>query len=147
MPTENQSYDDAFKAGVNKVAHDIPYDYELSKMSFVELAIELASSKKDSPKFTVLEREIKKHLAKDQAKINRSNIILGACIGLAGVFIGGVLRSPATCNEISKTNTVQQLSNNKLPFTAVAPSVPAFGIQVINPTPVSNNAQPSQKHP
>ena len=93
MPTENQSSEDAFKSGVNKVIHSIPYDSDLKKMSFIELATELAASRKDSPRFTIFEREIKKHIAKDQAKINRGNVVLGACIGLAGVLIGSFIRS------------------------------------------------------
>jgi len=142
MQTENQSYEDAFKSGENKVIHNIPYDKQIKKMSFVELAIELAASKKDSPRFTILEREIKKHLAKDQAKINRNNIILGASIGLAGVFIGGFFRLHPSCNEAAATNAVQQLSNYKTQVAVAVPSAPAIVTQAINPAPVSNNAQP-----
>ncbi|WP_442499078.1 hypothetical protein [Methylobacter sp. sgz302048] len=121
MQTEKQSSDDAFKTGVNKVVHNIPHDYELSKMSFVELAIELASSKKDSPKFIVFEREIKKHIAKDQAKINRGNIILGACIGLVGVFLGAWLKESPPTRQVAPSNTVQQYKNIKLPVADVEP--------------------------
>ncbi|WP_340121349.1 hypothetical protein [Methylobacter svalbardensis] len=147
MPTENQSYEDTFKSGVNKVIHGIPYDSDLKNMSFIELATELAASKKDSPRFTIFEREIKKHLAKDQAKINRGNIVLGACIGLAGVFIGSFIRSSPPSNEVAPANTVQQLSNYKTPVAVAVPSAPSIVKQAIKPAPVSNNTQPGNVNP
>lgn len=121
--------------------HGIPDDEQLKSMSFAELASELSSSDPGSPKFMVIEREMKKHIAKDQAKSNRSNIILGACIGLVGVVIGGFIRSTPPCDEVSTSNTVQQIKSEKLPMSGVAPIVKT------NPEPVKNNAHPSQNKP
>jgi len=120
----------------------IPDDAELQKMSFVELIALLSSCESGSATFLAVERETKKHLAKDQAKINRGNIVLGACIGLAGVFIGSFIRSSPPCNELSPANTVQQYSNSKLPVADVVPKPPA-----INPAPEGSNAQPRNPHP
>lgn len=66
-------------------SHDIPDADKLNTMSFSELASELSSCKRDSPKFLVIERELKKHLAKDQAAINRPNMLWAA--GIGGVFV------------------------------------------------------------
>lgn len=142
MQTENNSHNDAFNSGVNKVVHDIPCDSDLKKMSFVELSIELASSKKDSPKFIIFEREIKKHIAKDQAKINRGNIILGACIGLVGVFIGAWLKESPPTQQVAPSNNVQQYKNIKSPIADVEPKLPKT-----NPTPEDTNAQATKPHP
>lgn len=121
--------------------HGIPDDEKLNAMSFTELASELSSADPGSPKFMVIEREMKKHLAKDQAKSNRGNIVLGACIGLVGVFIGGFIRSTPPCDEVSPSNTMQQIKSEKPPITNVAPIVKT------NPEPVENNAQPGQTKP
>ncbi len=140
---EQRADDEAMARGY----YGILDDANLEQMSFVQLAALLSSCEIGSAKFSVVEREMKKHLAKDQAKINRSNIILGACIGLAGVFIGSFLRSSPACNEVAPTSAVQQLSNIKLPVAAIMPAKPAIATQAINPTPVGNNAQPSKPNP
>lgn len=83
----------SFAEGFNKVAYSIPRDEILRSMSFNELAIEIGSCKKDSPKFFVVERELKRRIAEDQAKINRSNMILSACIGgLGGALLSELFR-------------------------------------------------------
>lgn len=80
----------------NQGYHDIPDKEVLQKMSYTELCIELRSCQPGTPRYDVIEREQKKHLAIDQAKINRTNIIIGASIGgacgIAGVVIGVFLR-------------------------------------------------------
>lgn len=72
--------------------HDIPSEKELKKMSFIEKCTLLSSCGKDSIKSLVIDREIKKQLAKDQAWINLKNIIIGTIIGglfsLSGVILG-----------------------------------------------------------
>ena len=92
-PTSSET-EDSFVRGF----HGIPDDKALGAMSFTQLASLLAGCEIGSPKFIVLEREMKKHLAKDQARINRSNILVGALIAglfaLLGAGVGGLLRSP-----------------------------------------------------
>jgi len=66
---ERKAEEDGFLRGY----HDIPDNVKLHKMSFVDLAALLASCEGGSAKFNVVERELKKHLAKDQAEINRKN--------------------------------------------------------------------------
>jgi len=58
---------DAFASGF----HGIPSPDKLRQMSFVQLAELLSSCNRDSPKFIVVERELKIRIAEDQAKINR----------------------------------------------------------------------------
>lgn len=137
--------DDEFVRGY----HGIPHEDQLRQMSFVQLVSLLASCQKDSPKFSVVERELKKHLAKDQAVINRSNIILGACIGgilgLSGVVLGYYLK------EVTPSSAVQQVSNSNLtvkpPVWNAAPRTPSVLQPANNPAPVETNAQPSKPHP
>ncbi len=83
--------DQNFNAGLNKVLHEIPDDKKIQSMSFNELAIEISNCKKDAPRFFIIERELKKRLAQDQAAIYRPNMILSACIGLGGVILGAIL--------------------------------------------------------
>ena len=89
---EQRTAQDALLRGVL----DIPDDEKLREMSFVELAALLSSCENESPRFKVVDRELKKHLVKDQAKINRFNIGFGACIGgifgLVGVVLGAYLK-------------------------------------------------------
>lgn len=146
--TDEQEEHEGFVRGY----HDIPSDNELCKMSFVELASLLASSEKDSPKFIAIERELKKHLAKDQAKINLPNMLWAACVGgvfaLAGVFIGAQLKSSPAPEQIAPSATVQQADKSKLtenpPRGDVAPDAPAIGKPATHPAPVQNNTQPSK---
>lgn len=139
-----------------EVWHDIPGDEKLKSMSFSDLAVEIAGCPKDSPKFQVVEREMKKHIAKDQAKINRCNIILGACVGgifgLIGVVLGYYLKvAPPTPEQVPPAATVQKMSNGKFtpkpPVGNVAPSQPTIAKPTSNPAPVQNNAQPSNHNP
>lgn len=140
---EKHAAEEAFRRGY----HGIPDDGKLQAMSYIQLSELLHSSEKDSTKFHVIEREMKKHLAKDQARINRSNIILGACIGLAGVFIGGFLRSSPPCNEIPITNTVNQDHAVKPPLVNPPSIQPATIAPTIETAPAQSNAQPSKPHP
>ena len=119
-------------------------------MSFVELASQLSSCEKDTAKFHVIERELKGRLAKDQAKINRFNVILGACIGgafgLLGVVLGYYLK-----NDVPRSSIVQKVEKSDLTQNPLLGSVPvgkpAVGAPVPNPTPVQGNAQPSNTKP
>ena len=119
-------------------------------MSFAELASELASSEKDSPKFTVLEREIKRHLAKDQAKINLPNMLFAACVGgffaLAGVVLGAYLRDSPSFEKITPASSVQKISNGALSdkpkiANASAGKMPIHD-HVNKPVPKQSNEQP-----
>lgn len=107
-------------------------------MSFVELAALLASCEGGSAKFKVVERELKKHLAKDQAEINRKNIFLGTCLGgifgLIGVFLGANLKNSTSSQQAVSTATVQQPGNSSL--TAMPPAN--------NPSAVQSTTTPLQ---
>ena len=145
---DRQVEEDAFiRSGL-----DIPLDHELQQMSFVELASLQSSSESGSAKFNVVEREVKKRLAKDQTKINRCNIILGACIGgvfgLSGVVLGYYLK-----NDISPSSAVQQASNNNLAIKPKLGSI-AIGASAITqptsnlaPAPVQDNVQLRNQKP
>lgn len=116
--TPDKEEQDGFLRGY----HDIPDDEKLKTMSFVELSAELASCSNGSPKFIVIEREIKKHIARDQSKAARSNIFLGA--GIAGFFtilgavIGGVLKTCPSCQQVP-SDAAQQVEKS-LPLPASA---------------------------
>jgi hypothetical protein len=76
----------------------IPSDEKLTTMSDLDLVVALYSCEKDSPKFRFLDREMKKRLAKDQARINKQNVIIGGLLSgifsLLGVVLGWWLRGP-----------------------------------------------------
>lgn len=127
--------------------HNIPDDSKLQAMSYIQLLGALHSSEKDSPKFHAVEREIKKHLAKDQAKINRPNIVLGACIagffGLSGVVLGYCLRELPS-KQIPNPDTLQQIHQSQLtpkqPLGAIQVGKPATPKKSENPAQVKDNA-------
>jgi hypothetical protein len=135
--------------------HNIPDDEKLQAMSHIQLAEILQSCERDSTKFHVIEREIKKRLAKDQAKINRSNIFLGA--GIAGLFtilgavVGGFLKSCPSCQQVTPAAAVKQIETGNLSkrqtVTAVLPINPSAAQPVNEPSPVQNNAKPSSRNP
>ena len=112
--------------------HGIPDSEKLNAMSFAELASLLSSCEKDSPKFLVVERELKKYIAKDQAAINLKNILVGAFIGgvfgWAGVVIGFYLGkqepNPNTTEKIEKRQPNQNLpaAQPVEPITKTIPS-------------------------
>ena len=135
--------------------HEIPDADKLSRMSFAELASELGGLDKDSPKYIVIERELKRILAKDQARINRSNVVLGAVMGgvfgLAGVVLGAYLKNPPPPQQVSPSRSVQQVQQGNLtvqPSVATTPSTQSVASQpVAVPAPVKGNAQPSKPGP
>lgn len=90
--SDDSEVQDSFTRGY----HDIPDSSQLESMSFAELASEISTCQAGSAKYIVIEREIKRHLANDQAKMNRKNILLGVLIGgvftIAGTFLGAYLR-------------------------------------------------------
>ena len=148
---EEDSEADGFARGF----HGIPHAEKLRTMPFVDLAEELAGSAKDSAKFITVERELKRRLAEDQAKTNRSNVLLGAivggCFGLAGVVIGWYLRDSQTSSNPAHGSTVQQTHQGKLevkpPNRYVPASNPTISQPAVAPSPVQPNAQASQSRP
>lgn len=117
----------------------IPDDEKLQAMSYIQLAEIFHSCEQDSTKFHVIEREIKKRLAKDQVKINRSNIFLGA--GIAGFFtilgavVGGFLKTCPQCQQVTPVGTT------------VSPITRSAAPPVNEPSPVQNKTQPSSRNP
>lgn len=85
----------------NREMADIPSDKELREMSDTSLTLLKVSSDKDSARYEIIEKEIKRRDRKEQASINLKNILYGTAIGatLSGLFtlIG------ATKDEISYT--------------------------------------------
>jgi hypothetical protein len=124
--TEKMIEEEAFTRG----AHDIPDHSKLQVMSFAELASELSYSTKDSPKYMVIERELKRALAKDQARINRSNVILGALMGgalsLLGVTLGAHLKSSSVPQQPNSASGVQQVNQGQLGLQPQITNAPAL---------------------
>jgi hypothetical protein len=110
--------------------HGIPDDEKLEAMSFAELASEISSCEVGSPKFIIIEREMKKHLAKDQAEINLRNVIIGGIMaglfGLSGVVLGWWLRDSSTVQEPASSGSKQQLQQGKLDENTNIANIPAF---------------------
>jgi len=107
--TEQKAAQEAFSRG----ALDLPTDEQLKLMSFVELAARRAGYREDSAQVQVIDREIRKRLATDQAKINLPNMIwaagvgglLGICGAIGGVVIGYFLKT-----DLSVRNAVPPTS-------------------------------------
>jgi hypothetical protein len=136
--------------------YGIPDDAKLKQMSFVELASLLSSCESGSAKFNVVERELKKHLAKDQAEINLRNVILGACIGgilgLSGVVLGYYLKAVPLCSEqVSRSSSGEQSSDSNRasepPARKVTASTPPISQSANNPASLQNNGQPNRRNP
>ena len=127
--------------------HDAPDAEALGAMSFVELASEIASARLGSPKYLVLERELKRVLAKDQAKENRSNIYIGALLaglfGLSGVILGWWLRETSSMEKPTNSSALHQIEQSGLtqkpPATSISAIQPVASQPVSNPTPADNN--------
>lgn len=142
---------DAFLRG----ALDIPDDAKLLQMSFVELAALLSSCESGSAKFNVVEREMKRRLTQDQAKINRPNMLWAAGIGgtfaLSGVVLGAWLNNAPAFKKEAPSATVQQVSKSNLSekpsITQIAPIGKSATGGTDKPDPVNGNAQPSKQHP
>ena len=67
--------------GIDVVGHNIPDKHEVAAKKFDILAAMLAESGQDSPRYTVIDGEIKKRVAKNSAAIHLKNVIIGACAG------------------------------------------------------------------
>ena len=145
------------REGMARGYHDIPDDAKLQAMSYVHLSEEFQSSKKDSPRLHVLDREMKRRIAQDQAEANRPNIRLGAYMGggfaLAGVVLGALLThlsNNATKNKITPPAAVQQIPQNAVqiqPQTIYSqPSNPPATQGAISPSPTKTDA-PGSKNP
>lgn len=133
--------------------HSIPDAQKLNAMSFAELTSLLSSCEKDHPKYLVVERELKKHLARDQAKINLPNMLWAACVGgafaLAGVVLGAYLKTSPPIEQVAPATAVQQIEKSYLPITPpvgkIAPSTPFVAHPEIKP--VQNNEQSRKSAP
>lgn len=142
---------DSFERGY----HDIPDDGKIRAMSYIRLSEVFHSCEKDSIKFHVIEREVKRRIAKDHAEINRSNIFFGACVagifGLIGVLLGYYLRAEDVNNQVTPASAVQKIGNSNLivkpPLENVAVGAQAVAPQVSQPARVTSNASTSNRHP
>ena len=140
---------------IARAYHSIPDDADIKRMSFVELAALLSSCKSGSARFNFVERELKKHLAKDQAEINRKNVILGACMGgvfgLVGVVVGAWLKNSSPTQQIGLSNTVQQMQSDYFAVKPPAANPPLSASPITQPAsgpaPVQINAQPTKPNP
>ncbi|MEO6203306.1 MAG: hypothetical protein ABIU05_23510 [Nitrospirales bacterium] len=141
--------------GLLRGFHDIPDDVKLHKMSFVELVALLTTCEEGSVKFHVVERELKKRLAKDQAKINRKNIFLGACLGgifglVSGFLVAHLKDSPSSQQLITPT-AVQQPNNANLAVKSTVGNIepnPSFGTPLTSKqASAQGNAKPHNAKP
>ena len=135
---EQEAFDRSFE--------DIPDAEKLAAMSFVDLATLLSSCEKNSAKFHVVERELKIHLTKDQAKINRPNVIVGACIGglfgLLGVVLGYHLK-----NDVPISGAVQKIEKSQLSPKPPLGNIPVGKVAIEALTPIQGNAPPNNTKP
>lgn len=154
MPNSEQEAQHAFE----RASLHLPSDKEIEKLSFAGLASLLAYQKEGTAEYSVVERAIKKRLAKDQAVINLPNMLWAAGFGglfaLAGVALGWWLQTmnstPVCCQQILNTSTAEHIEESK--FNKQSPSQQA--IEPINPNAkqsapdqpkkINTNAQPSQ---
>jgi hypothetical protein len=128
--------------------HGIPDDGQLRVMSYIELSEVFHSCEKDSTKFHVVEREVKRRLAKDQAEVNRSNILFGTVVGgifnLAGVVLGYCLRLDPMNQQVAPVNALQQIGNSNLtlknPLGNVTVGTSPVSQPVANPASAAKNA-------
>lgn len=140
--------------GFERGFHGIPDDGQIRAMSYIQLSEVFHSCEKDSTKFHVIEREVKRRLAKDQAEINRPNMLLAACLGgvfaLAGVLLGHYLAEQRG-QQVSPASAVQQIGNGNLtPKPQVgnaAVGTPEITIPAPQPAPVASNAGPGNRRP
>ncbi len=103
--------------------HGIPDDARIKGMSFVQLADLLQSCETGSVKYVVVDREMKKRLANDQAKINLKNVIFGGVFGLIGVALGAYLKSSPPTHQVVPTAAMQQVTKGNTPLASSPPSV------------------------
>jgi hypothetical protein len=151
MTSQQPSEGDDFDRGL----HGIPDDEKFEVMSFVQLASALSSCDSGSPKFMVIEREMKKHLAKDQAEINLKNVIIGGIMagifGLSGVVLGWWLRDSSTMQQPTSSSSEYQIQQGKLSEMTSTANISAIkavsGQPIAVPNKVENNAQPRQTKP
>ena len=103
-----------YRALGDKIAmpsYGIPPNIE--SMTFFQLSIKLSESKIDTPLYSAIDRQMKKIIAKDQSKINRVNVIVGAV--MAGIFaIIGVLVGYGLESKKAYTESLQKTSYSKL---------------------------------
>lgn len=126
--------------------HGIPDAAELGRMTFAELASLLSSCERESPKFHVVEREMKRRLAQDQAQINRPNMVYAACVGgcfsLAGVMLGYYLK-----NDVPPSSAMHQVEKGNLAIKPQSAQPEQGATSSIakpppKPEPVGKNADP-----
>ena len=135
--------------------HGIPFQHELDAMSFVELAINISTAKIDSPRYIVVERAMKRVLAKDQAKISRLNVIIGAIVGgvfgLCGVMLGAHLKNSPITQQPPPGSTMHQIQQGNLAVkpqvTNIAPIQPIASQPVPVPDAIKQNEQNGQNRP
>ena len=124
-------------------------DATVSGMSFVALAEAMATTDKKSPLYLVLDREHKKILAKDQAKITRSNVIIGAIIGgafgLCGVILGYHLKSSPSSQQPAPSSSVHQVQPSQLNVNKPIGSASFPEPISSKPVPMPHKVQPDSK--
>ena len=140
------------KDAFDRSEYKIPLDSELRKMSFVEMATALHGIRVGSPGYIVIDREIKKQLAQDQAQANRTNVLLGAlvggCFALAGVVLGWFLHESQPDPQVANGSSFQQTHPANLavkPRLGSVPSDQTVASQPVNiPAKVQGNSSASK---
>lgn len=132
--TERTAAENAFA----RTSLRLPSDEKIERMPFVELASLLSSYESGSGAFQVVEREIKKRLANDQAKINRPNMLWAAGIGgafaLAGVILGAWLQNSPFLKQIASPSASQHTDKMKPSENSSGGNVPSLAPAIINPS-------------
>ncbi|WP_144062958.1 hypothetical protein [Litchfieldella anticariensis] len=148
MHDSEQSAQHAFE----RASLHLPSDSDIERLSFSGLASLLSCHREGTAEYRVVERAIKKHLAKDQAKINLKNVIIGGIMaglfGLSGVVLGWWLRDSSTMQQPPSSSTEHQIQQGTFGKNTNSASIPVIkpisGQPIAVPEEVESNAQQSQ---
>ena len=111
MPSPSNSEDEDFREGF----HDLPSEKERKAMSVLALAEVLATRKKDSPAYIVLDHELNLKIAKVQAKATLNAGWLGAGATIIAVLIGFALGYYTGNPQTQKSNELKQNETSPAP--------------------------------
>lgn len=117
--TDDKSID---QDAVRREIMDLPPDHVLCNKSFDDL-VELIDlcPERESGRFLILDRELKKRLATDQARINfpymlraaRLGAIIGGLFALSGVFLGYCLKEFSSHSQVSVSKNNNEIIDSK----------------------------------
>lgn len=102
--------------------HGAPDEKALRAASFIGLAHELGLSPPGSARFLVIDREIKRRIAKDAADIALRNVLIGVvaggllsgCFALVGMVLGRRQAEPGSAQNPAPSETVGKVQQRDL---------------------------------